>query len=90
MAIANGLEKPETDIAFMPAQPEDLPGVRRHDDRERPVQPPIQRAEAVAEAIRFECEKCGKRYTVRTSLAGKKARCKECGRHFQIPYESSV
>jgi len=90
MAIANGLQKPEADIAFMPEPIEQMPVSRQHDDRAQPVQPPIQRNEPVPETIMFKCEECGKQYTVRASLAGKKARCKDCGRQFEIPFESSI
>jgi len=35
--------------------------------------------------IVLECPGCGKRYEVESSLAGKKARCKQCGEVFRIP-----
>jgi predicted Zn finger-like uncharacterized protein len=39
--------------------------------------------------IRFECDECGKRYSVNSSLAGKKARCKRCGNRVVIPATSA-
>jgi hypothetical protein len=36
-------------------------------------------------AITFACESCGKTFHVADTLAGKKARCKQCGRTMRIP-----
>ncbi len=36
-------------------------------------------------AIAFSCPRCGKRYTVDSALAGRKGRCKDCGRSMTIP-----
>lgn len=36
-------------------------------------------------AISFGCERCGKAYKLDDSLAGKKAKCKQCGLEFRIP-----
>jgi dienelactone hydrolase len=36
-------------------------------------------------AISFECEGCGKEYTVRDELAGKTGQCKQCGHQMTIP-----
>ena len=35
--------------------------------------------------ISFECDACGKSFTVPDHLAGKKGQCKQCGARFQIP-----
>ena len=35
--------------------------------------------------LRFECPRCGKSYERPVSVAGKKARCKQCGEEFVIP-----
>jgi hypothetical protein len=35
--------------------------------------------------IPFSCPRCGKRYTVDSALAGRKGRCKDCGRSMTIP-----
>ena len=43
--------------------------------------------ETAPEKIQFECKECGKHYTVKASLAGRKARCKECGHTLYIPTE---
>ena len=32
------------------------------------------------------CKFCGKRYRLQRSAAGKRARCKDCGEVFQVPY----
>lgn len=39
-------------------------------------------------AITFECEGCGKLYTLRDELAGKTGQCKQCGQKMTIPMES--
>jgi dienelactone hydrolase len=39
-------------------------------------------------AITFECEACGKSYTVRDEFAGKTGQCKQCGQRMTIPTES--
>ncbi len=39
-------------------------------------------------AISFECESCGKAFTVRDELAGKTGQCKQCGQRMTIPRES--
>ncbi len=39
-------------------------------------------------AITFECEGCGKAYTVGDNLAGKTGQCKQCGQRMTIPTES--
>jgi hypothetical protein len=39
-------------------------------------------------AITFECEGCGKSYTVRDDFAGKTGQCKQCGQRMTIPAES--
>ncbi|WP_435005199.1 HEAT repeat domain-containing protein [Tundrisphaera lichenicola] len=36
-------------------------------------------------AITFHCESCGKRFDVDEGLAGKRAKCKQCGLSFVIP-----
>ncbi len=36
-------------------------------------------------AIAFSCEKCGKAFQVAATLAGRKARCKNCGQMMRIP-----
>ncbi len=36
-------------------------------------------------SIAFSCPRCGKRYTVDSALAGRKGRCKDCGRSMSIP-----
>ncbi len=36
-------------------------------------------------AISFECEGCGKEYTVRDEFAGKTGQCKQCGQRMIIP-----
>lgn len=35
--------------------------------------------------IEFSCESCQKQYRVKDELAGKKAKCKQCGHVFQVP-----
>ncbi len=35
--------------------------------------------------ISFACEKCGKRYRVEDSAAGKRGQCKQCGQNFTVP-----
>ncbi len=40
-------------------------------------------------AIRFQC-KCGKQYRVANDLAGKKGRCKSCGKAIQIPAATAI
>jgi hypothetical protein len=44
---------------------------------------------ASAHKIRFQCEECGKQYTVTASLAGRKGKCKECGHKMIIPAHST-
>jgi dienelactone hydrolase len=39
-------------------------------------------------SISFECEGCGKAYTVRDEFAGKTGQCKQCGQRMTIPSES--
>jgi dienelactone hydrolase len=39
-------------------------------------------------AITFECEGCGKSYTVGDNLAGKTGQCKQCGQQMTIPADS--
>jgi dienelactone hydrolase len=36
-------------------------------------------------AVSFECEGCGKEYTVRDEFAGKTGQCKQCGQKMTIP-----
>ena len=36
-------------------------------------------------AIHVECSECGKTYALRAEMAGKKAKCKECGAIIDIP-----
>lgn len=38
-----------------------------------------------AVVIRFKCGGCGKQYNVQPEMAGKQARCKQCGATFQVP-----
>lgn len=40
-------------------------------------------------AITFSCESCGARFSVAERLAGKKARCKGCGKTLAIPEQST-
>lgn len=35
--------------------------------------------------IQFTCDSCGKSYSVKQELAGKKAKCKDCGHQIRIP-----
>lgn len=35
--------------------------------------------------ITFSCRRCTTRFTVPDEIAGKKARCKKCGQHLQVP-----
>jgi hypothetical protein len=41
-------------------------------------------------SINLSCEKCGKLYEMPDSVAGKRARCKQCGHEFRIPVPASV
>lgn len=47
-----------------------------------------QRSRPSSERISFECDECGKRYTVKASLAGRKGTCKACGNKIVIPTAS--
>jgi hypothetical protein len=40
--------------------------------------------------ITFECQACGKSFSVPDHLAGKKGSCKQCGSKFQIPTGSAT
>lgn len=40
--------------------------------------------------IRFACEHCGKPYAVPDEVAGRRARCKQCGEKLQIPPAASA
>ena len=40
--------------------------------------------------IRFACPKCGKRYHIDDSHAGKKGRCSQCGTEFRVPEAGNV
>lgn len=41
-------------------------------------------------AISIQCSSCGRSYRVKDELAGRKARCQDCGSAIQIPAASSV
>lgn len=56
-------------------------------DEEEAMRLTTKETDGGSETIQFDCEGCGKRYTVKASLAGKKARCKECGHILYIPAE---
>ncbi len=40
--------------------------------------------------ITFACPSCRKNYTLSATLAGKKARCKQCGQQMEIPVPMAV
>ena len=40
--------------------------------------------------IEFKCRHCSTKYSVRDSLAGRRAECKTCGQRFTVPYTSPV
>src|SRR4051794_29389768 len=41
-------------------------------------------------SISFQCDGCGKTFSVADELAGKAARCKQCGRRLTIPGRRSA
>jgi DNA-directed RNA polymerase subunit M/transcription elongation factor TFIIS len=45
----------------------------------------VHPASASASAIWFECAGCGKRLHVKKQLAGKKVKCRGCGKTTQVP-----
>ncbi len=59
-------------------------------DEEEAMRLTTKETDSGSETIQFDCDGCGKRYTVKASLAGRKARCKECGHILYIPTESTV
>lgn len=40
--------------------------------------------------IEFKCRHCATKYSVKESLAGRRAECKTCGQRFTVPYTSPV
>lgn len=87
--VAENFAKPAYDVAFVSPPPRKKShsssgsGKRRRD--EVTLRSGIHLGENLSETISFECEECGKKYTVQASLAGRKAKCKVCGHKFPIP-----
>src|SRR3954452_16637782 len=50
----------------------------------------LQRQPGALMSISFQCDGCGKTFSVADELAGKAARCKQCGRRLTIPGRRSA
>lgn len=83
--VAENLAKPEYVLAFVrqPPRKKSPDSKSRRDEAAR--RSAVHLAGNNSETISFECEECGKDYTVQASLAGRKAKCKVCGHKFHIP-----